>query len=37
MSETHTTILRSLDSGIDFLFFATPLVLLASLTWRLAR
>jgi hypothetical protein len=37
MSETHTTILRSLDFGIDFLFLATPLVLLAAITWRLAR
>jgi hypothetical protein len=37
MSETHATILRCLDFGIDFLFLATPLVLLAALTWRLAR
>jgi hypothetical protein len=37
MSETHTTILRCLDYGIDFLFLVTPLVLVAALTWRLAR
>jgi len=33
----HATILRCLDFGLDYLFFITPLVLVAALTWRLAR
>jgi hypothetical protein len=37
MSETHTTILRALDYGFDYLCIVTPLVLVAMLTWRLAR
>jgi hypothetical protein len=37
MCETHASILRCLDYGIEYLFLITPIVLLAALTWRLVR
>jgi hypothetical protein len=37
MSETHETILRCLGYGIEFIQLLAVPVVLASLTWRLAR
>jgi hypothetical protein len=37
MSETHTTIVRCLGYGIEFLQLISVPALLASITWRLAK